>query len=69
MRSLRLAIRLADLAAESTERGEPLDARSEAKRLLRDHPEADHTVEEVAAVLKEEVVAAKGPRPTLALIH
>ena len=69
MRSLRLAIALADVAAESTGRGEPLDARREAKRLLRNHPEADHTVEEVAEVLKEEVAAAERPRLMLALVH
>ena len=54
----RLAVDLADLAAESAEGTEPLDANKEASRLVREHPEADVSVAEVAAVLEEEAEAA-----------
>ena len=54
----RLAVDLADVAAESAESTEPLDANKEASRLVREHPEADVSVAEVAAVLEEEAEAA-----------
>jgi hypothetical protein len=54
----RLAVDLADVAAESAEGTEPLDANKEASRLVREHPEADVSVAEVAAVLEEEAEAA-----------
>jgi hypothetical protein len=58
MTTLRLAIDLADRAAEAAEEGEILDVRQEAKRLLRRHPEAEHDPEEVAEALSEEAAAA-----------
>ena len=58
MTIFRLAVDLADLAAESAEGAEPLDANKEARRLVREHPKADVSVSEVAAVLEEEAEAA-----------
>ena len=58
MASLQLAIDLADLAADAATSEEPLDTRKEAKQLLRQHPEADFTVKEVAETLEEEATAA-----------
>ena len=58
MATLPLAVDLADLAAGAAAEGEPLNAERESKRLLREHPEADHGVEEVAEVLGEEAEAA-----------
>ena len=58
MASLQLAIDLADLAADAARSEEPLDTRKEAKQLLREHPEADFTVKEVAETLEEEATAA-----------
>ena len=62
MESLALAIKLADLAAEAEERGEPVDVSREAKRLVREHPEAEFGVNEVAEVLEEEQAAALADR-------
>ena len=58
MATLPLAVDLADRATEAASQGEPLNATREAKRLLREHPEADHGLDEVAEVLGEEAVAA-----------
>ena len=58
MPTLPLAIDLADLAARAAAKDEPLNAQHEAKRLVREHPEAEHGVEEVADVLDEEAEAA-----------
>ena len=58
MATLPLAVDLADRAAEAASQGEPLHATREAKRLLREHPEADHGLDEVAEVLGEEAAAA-----------
>ena len=62
MEGLALAIKLADLAAEAEERGEPVNVSTEAKRLVREHPEAEFGVNEVAEVLKEEQAAALSDR-------
>lgn len=62
MESLALAIKLADLAAEAEERGEPVDVSTEAKRLVREHPEAEFDVKEVAEVLEEEQAAVRVER-------
>ena len=53
-----LAVDLADLAAASAEGTEPLNTNTEARRLLREHPEAGVSVAEVASVLQEEADAA-----------
>ena len=46
----RLAVDLADLRRQLRAEGaEPLDANEEARRLVREHPEADVSVTEVAA--------------------
>jgi hypothetical protein len=58
MALLQLAIDLADLAADAARSEEALDTRKEAKQLLREHPEADFTVKEVAETLEEEATAA-----------
>jgi hypothetical protein len=58
MTTLPLAVDIADRAAEAASEGEPVNATREAKRLLRDHPEAQHGVDEVAEVLGEEAAAA-----------
>ena len=58
MVTLFMAVEVADLVADSAERAEPLDPQKEAKRLVREHPETELTVVEVAAVLEEEVEAA-----------
>ena len=58
MPTLPLAVDLADLVAEAAAKDEPLNAKHEAKRLVREHPEADHDINEVAEVLGEEAEAA-----------
>jgi hypothetical protein len=62
METLTLAVELGDLAAESVAKEEPLDTTKEAKRLVKQHPEAPVGVEEVAEVLKEEQAAARRDR-------
>ena len=57
MTIFRLAVDLAHLAAVSAEGTEPLNTDKEARRLLREHPEAAVTFAEVAA-LQEKADAA-----------
>ena len=59
MGTLALAVELADLAADYAESGEALDPRREAKRLVREHPEAETSVAVVTKVLEEEQAATK----------
>ena len=54
METLALAMKLADLAEDAQQSDEHLDVRREAKRLVRDHPEAEMGVEDVAEALEEE---------------
>ena len=56
--TLPLAVEIADLVADAGETHEALDIKREAKRLVREHPEAEVGVDEVAEVLKEERTAA-----------
>ena len=56
--TLPLAVEIADLVADAGEKHEALDIKREAKRLVREHPEAEVGVDEVAEVLKEERTAA-----------
>jgi hypothetical protein len=51
MEALRLAIELSDRIDELAARNEPVDARREALRLVRNHPDAGHSVDEVAEAL------------------
>ena len=62
MESLALAIKLADLAAEAKARGEAVAVVREARRLVREHPEAEFGVNDVAEVLEEEQAAALAER-------
>ena len=59
METLAMAIKVADLASAASERQEALDVRREAKRLVKDHPEAELSVDDVAKALEEEAAAAQ----------
>ena len=53
-----LGIDLVHLIADAAELEDPVDAKKEAKRLVRAHPEAELSVAEVAETLEEEAEAA-----------
>jgi hypothetical protein len=58
MEKLALAVKIADLASKASGRQEAIDVRREAERLVKDHPEAEMSVDEVAKALDQEM--AKG---------
>ena len=59
MESLNLALDVLDRAEEVARNNESLNANKEARRLLRDHPEADVSEDEVATLIREEVDAGR----------
>ena len=62
--NLPLAVEIGDVAATSAESSEPLDAETEAKRLMHEHPEAEVSAAEVAGILEEEAEAAGAVPPS-----
>lgn len=57
MRSLPLAVKIADIVATAKQRRTPLDVDEKAERLARDHPEAQATRSQIAETLREESMA------------
>jgi hypothetical protein len=53
-----LAVEIADTIIDAAERERRLDLAAEAERLVRSHPEATVSPQEVADVLREEESAA-----------
>jgi hypothetical protein len=60
---LPLALDIAGRVADAHSAHTPLDIAEQAQDLVANHPEAEATVEEVAAVLQEELAAE--PLPAL----
>jgi hypothetical protein len=56
---LALAIEIADLAEKAAATGEPVDVQEEARRLVREHPEASASEQQVADALAQEAAAAR----------
>ena len=54
MESLALAIKIADLADEALEAARKVDVPSEARRLVKEHPEAEMTEKQVASAIRQE---------------
>jgi hypothetical protein len=61
MEKLALAVKIAELASKASGRHEAIDVRREAERLVKDYPEAEMSVDEVATALDQEM--AKGRKP------
>ncbi len=59
MEALRLAIELLDRVETAEKHDQPLLVSREAKRLVRAHPEAELSEDEVAEVLREEINALR----------
>jgi hypothetical protein len=57
MRSLPLALEIADIIAAAKQRQRPLDIEAKAERLRRDHPEAQASRADIAETLREESAA------------
>lgn len=57
MRSLPLAVKIADIVAAAKRRQTPLDVEAKAERLERDYPEAKVSRAEIAETLREESAA------------
>jgi hypothetical protein len=57
MRSLQLAVKIADIVAAAKRRQVPLDVEAKAERLERDHPEAQASRAVIAETLREESAA------------
>ena len=60
MEALRLAIEMLDRVDEAHSNDEPLNPAAEAKRLVRRHPEADVSRDDVEEALRDEIAAAGG---------
>ena len=58
MASLPLVIELIDLVDDAHARQRELDVAAEAERLLKRHPDAEVTQDEVAEMLEEQVAAS-----------
>jgi hypothetical protein len=58
MRSLPLAVKIADVVAAAKNPRVPLDVQAKAERLLKDHPEAEASRATIADTLREESAAA-----------
>jgi hypothetical protein len=57
MRSLPLAVKIADIVAAAKQREKPFDIEAKAECLLRDHPEAKASRADIAETLREESAA------------
>ena len=57
MRSLPLAVKIADVVAAAKQRQLPFDVEAKAERLLNDHPEARASHADIAETLREESAA------------
>jgi hypothetical protein len=57
MRSLALAVKIADLVASAKRRQVPMDVASNADRLMKDHPESEASHSEIAEILRDESAA------------
>jgi hypothetical protein len=57
MRSLPLAVKIADVVAAAKSRQVPLDVEAKAECLLKDHPEAETSRADIAETLREESAA------------
>ena len=60
MEALRLAMEMLDRVEEAEVNDRALNPEAEARRLVRHHPEADVSEDDVEQVLREEIAAAHG---------
>jgi len=65
MRSLPLAVKIAEIAREAAGHGWRIDVPATADRLLNDHPEAQASHSQVVNVLREQIAASMPGRRKL----